>query len=85
MSDLGLGFDCASKHEINLVMSSIKDGDNNTLKDRIIYANPIKSIPDLQYAKSFGVKIMTFDNIHELVKIKRECDDAICILNRVGN
>ena len=84
MTDLGLGFDCASKHEINLVKNSLKGNVNKTaLNNRIIFANTIKTVSDLRYAKSIGIKMLTFDNIHELIKIKREHENAVCILSSV--
>nr|POE87720.1 ornithine decarboxylase [Quercus suber]POF00903.1 ornithine decarboxylase [Quercus suber] len=58
-----VGFDCASLHEIRLVLSLGIDA------SRIIFAAPVKSRPALIYAAQHGVNIMTFDNIDELHKI----------------
>lgn len=65
LSELGTGFDCASKAEIELVL---KTGVDPT---RIIYAQPCKTNSYVRYAASQGVKQMTFDNADELHKIKK--------------
>ena len=61
---LGVGFDCASKNEIQTIL------DLGVSADRIIYANPCKQLSYLQYAYENGVNLMTFDNEQELYKIK---------------
>lgn len=61
--NLGVGFDVASKLELSTVLSF------GVSSDRIIYANPIKDIPSISYAKYVGVSKMTFDNEDELKKI----------------
>ena len=65
MSELGTGFDCASKGEIEQVL---KMGVDPT---RIIYAQPCKTNSYVRYAANNGVKQMTFDNTDELYKIKK--------------
>lgn len=62
---LGCGFDVASGNEMNLVLRL------GARPDRIIFANTIKSIPDIQAAHKSGVKFMTFDNEPELYKIAK--------------
>jgi len=62
---LGANFDCASKAEIELALSVGANPSN------LIYANPCKGISHIEYATSNGVKLMTFDNSEELIKIKR--------------
>lgn len=64
LAKLGAGFDCASKAEIEQVVSM---GLN---PDRIIYAQPCKTKSYLRYTAKTGVKQMTFDNADELYKIK---------------
>jgi len=49
----------------------------------IIFANPCKPIGHLNYAKSRGVKKMTFDNVQELQKIKSVYPDAELFLRFV--
>jgi ornithine decarboxylase len=65
LAELGTGFDCASKAEIEQVLKLDID------PDRIIYAQPCKTNSYVRYAASHGVKQMTFDNADELYKIKK--------------
>ncbi|KAK9497526.1 hypothetical protein O3M35_004230 [Rhynocoris fuscipes] len=74
LSSLGCGFDCASMGEIKKVMSL------GVSSDDIIYANPAKPISHLQYAQKVGVKLMTFDSVTELEKIKKYFPDAKVVL-----
>ncbi|KAL2864219.1 type III PLP-dependent enzyme [Aspergillus lucknowensis] len=64
MTQLGNGFDCASKAEIDLALQTGID------PSRIIYAQPCKTKSYLRHAAKVGVKQMTFDNADELYKIK---------------
>ncbi|XP_063968122.1 uncharacterized protein LOC135157285 isoform X2 [Lytechinus pictus] len=61
---LGAGFDCASKAELQQVL------DLGVQPNRIIYAHPCKAKSHLMFAKENDVRLMTFDNEDELVKIK---------------
>lgn len=70
MAQLGNGFDCASKSEIDLALQTGID------PSRIIYAQPCKTKSYLRYASEVGVKQMTFDNADELYKIKATFPDA---------
>lgn len=70
MAQLGNGFDCASKSEIDLALATGID------PSRIIYAQPCKTKSYLRYAAQVGVKQMTFDNADELCKIKACFPDA---------
>lgn len=65
LTELGTGFDCASKGEIEQVLSM------GTSPERIIYAQPCKTNSYVRYVKSVGVKQMTFDNADELYKIAK--------------
>lgn len=58
-------FDCASKHEIQLCLDEQVD------PQHILFANPIKNVQDLQFARQNGIDKMTFDNLDELDKIKQ--------------
>lgn len=62
---LGAGFDVASGNEMSLVLRL------GAKPDRIIFANTIKSVPDIQAAHKSGVRLMTFDNEPELYKIAK--------------
>jgi len=70
----GTGFDCASKEEISKVRALGVD------TDKIIMANPCKPISHLKFARSEGVKMMTFDNAEELRKIKKTFPEAELVL-----
>ncbi|KAI0216791.1 Ornithine decarboxylase [Lamellibrachia satsuma] len=64
LAQLGTGFDCASKVEIERVL------DMKVNPNRIVYANPCKQTSYIKYAATHGVSMMTFDNEAELYKIK---------------
>jgi ornithine decarboxylase len=64
LAQLGTGFDCASKGEIQKVLGL------NVPQSRIIYANPCKQSSHIKYAAAHEVKLMTFDNETELHKVK---------------
>lgn len=68
------GFDCATAWEIKAAL------DEGVLPEDIIFANPIKSIEDLQYAKEVGVTKMTFDNLDEIIKVRTHHRKAELIL-----
>lgn len=70
LAELGTGFDCASKAEIDQVLQM------NIDPSRIIYAQPCKTNSYVRYAAAKGVKQMTFDNTDELYKIKKLFPDA---------
>lgn len=59
----GAGFDCASKHEMQLAL------DLGCSPDRIIFANPAKLPSDIEFAATNGIYRMTFDSEDELYKI----------------
>lgn len=59
----GTGFDVASVAEMQAVLGLGVD------PQKLIFANPVKSIHQLKAAKKLGVKRMTFDSIEELYKI----------------
>jgi len=71
---LGAGFDCASKGEIQTVL------DLGVSPHRIIFANPCKQASMVKYAYKKGVDTMTFDNEHELYKIKQCHPNAKVVL-----
>jgi ornithine decarboxylase len=74
LAGLGANFDCASKSEIQQCLGS------GIAASRIIFANPCKMRPHLEYAKSIGVEMMTFDNSHELIKISQFYPTAKLVL-----
>jgi ornithine decarboxylase len=74
LHELGAGFDCASKQEIATVQAVGAENQN------IIFANPCKAQAQLEYAETHGVRMMTFDNAAELLKIKKYCPSAQVVL-----
>jgi len=76
LANLGVNFDCASKTEIQQILGG------NIAASRIIYANPTKMKSHINYAKSSGVDLMTFDNVFELEKIA-ECYPESRLLLRI--
>ncbi|KAF9908701.1 hypothetical protein EC991_009629 [Linnemannia zychae] len=65
LAALGTGFDCASMSEIQLVTGL------GVEPDRIIHANPCKEITQVKFARANNIRLSTFDNEDELVKIKK--------------
>lgn len=70
LAALGTGFDCASKGEIDQVLSLGVD------PNRIIFANPAKPMSHLHHSARVGVNTMTFDNEVELHKVKNTNPNA---------
>ncbi|XP_071118553.1 ornithine decarboxylase-like [Haliotis cracherodii] len=64
LSQLGAGFDCASKCEIETVLQM------GVAPGRVVYANPCKQTSHLEYAARNNIDLMTFDNEAELYKVK---------------
>uniref|UniRef100_A0A8C6T023 Orn/DAP/Arg decarboxylase 2 N-terminal domain-containing protein n=1 Tax=Neogobius melanostomus TaxID=47308 RepID=A0A8C6T023_9GOBI len=67
-------FDCASKRELEMVMSI------GVTPDKIIYAHTTKPQSHIRYACAQGVDMMTFDNEEELLKITRGHPNAKLLL-----
>jgi ornithine decarboxylase len=65
LASMGVNFDCASKGEIDLILSLGVD------PSRIIYAHPCKTSSFLRHAKKENVQLTTFDNADELYKLKK--------------
>lgn len=74
LAALGIGFDCASKAEIQKVLQIGVD------PSRIIYAHPCKPVSHLRVASKFNVPLMTFDNETELYKIKAYYPEAQLVI-----
>ena len=79
LASLGTGFDCASKQEIDQVLSYGVD------PSRIIYANPCKTRHFINHAKSVQADLMTFDNELELHKVAQVHPGAKLVLRIKGN
>ncbi|CAI5451932.1 unnamed protein product [Caenorhabditis angaria] len=74
LATLGCGFDCASREEIDIVMNT------GVTADRLIYANPCKTRSFIAHAMQRDVRMMTFDNAEELVKVAKLHPNAEMIL-----
>jgi ornithine decarboxylase len=74
LAELGTGFDCASKAEIEQVLGM------GLHPDRIIYAQPCKTNSYVRFVRSVGVKRMTFDNADELHKVAKLYPEAELLL-----
>lgn len=74
MAKLGVGFDCASLGEMQLVCDLGID------PSRIIFAHPCHAVSALQFAAKHGVMRTTFDNIDELDKIKKHSPNMKLLL-----
>ena len=67
LAKLGANFDCASRTEINLVLSVAKEL-GMTKPPEIIFANPCKPRTHIIEAVCKGVRMVTFDNVEEVKK-----------------
>ena len=74
LAALGTGFDCASRAEIEQVLSL------GVAPERIIFANPCKMKSHIEFARAKGVAMMTFDDEHEMEKIKEHYPEAKLVL-----
>lgn len=74
LAELGTGFDCASKGEIEQVLGM------GVSPKRIIYAQPCKTNSYVRFVKAAGVRRMTFDNADELYKIAKFYPEAELLL-----
>jgi ornithine decarboxylase len=72
--DMGFGFDCASRKEMQLAL------DKGVCPDRIVYAHPCKRPEDLTFAAKHGIHLMTVDNVSEVDKIARVDPEARLLL-----
>ncbi|XP_073417977.1 antizyme inhibitor 2-like isoform X1 [Dendrobates tinctorius] len=79
LDSLGTGFDCASKAEIDLVLSL------GVLADNIVYANTCKQPSFIRHAAKRGVHKMTFDCESELLKVAENHPVAKLILRIAAN
>lgn len=74
LASLGTGFDCASKAEIEQLLSLGVD------PSRIVYANPCKMRSHVKFAREESVSMMTVDNEEELRKVKDFFPDATLVI-----
>ncbi|MXQ79381.1 hypothetical protein E5288_WYG000660 [Bos mutus] len=74
LAELGLGFSCANKAEMELVQHI------GVPASKIIYANPCKQIAHIKYAAKHGVRLLSFDNEMELAKVVKSHPSAKMVL-----
>lgn len=65
LDEMGTGFDCASKEEIDTVLKM------GVSPDRIVFANPCKSNSYIRHSNEVKVDLTTFDNAEELRKMAK--------------
>lgn len=70
----GVGFDCASRNEIQNVL------DLGASPESVIYAHPVKTIADIKYAKKQGIRYTTFDSLSELEKLSSCSPSMKCLI-----
>ncbi|XP_064219729.1 antizyme inhibitor 2 isoform X6 [Aotus nancymaae] len=70
LAQLGLGFSCANKAEMELVQHI------GIPASKIIYANPCKQIAQIKYAAKHGIQLLSFDNEMELAKVVKSHPSA---------
>ncbi|KAG8187684.1 hypothetical protein JTE90_025212 [Oedothorax gibbosus] len=75
LAELGAAFDCASKDEMEAVMSL-----GVSPSSHMIYANTCKSPANLTFAFDSIVRLMTFDNEYELKKMWRFQPAAVLLI-----
>uniref|UniRef100_A0ACD5V3B9 Uncharacterized protein n=1 Tax=Avena sativa TaxID=4498 RepID=A0ACD5V3B9_AVESA len=78
LAELGAGFDCASRREIEAVLELAVDPGS------IVYANPCKPDAHIEYAAQVGVSLTTYDSVEEVAKVKRCHPDCELILRIKG-
>lgn len=74
LSTYGVNFDCASKGEIEQVLKLGVD------PSRVIFANAVKFVPHVRYARNVGVRRATVDCENELIKLAKEWPGVECVL-----
>lgn len=74
LAELGLGFSCASKAEMELVQHI------GVPASKIICANPCKQTAQIKYAAKHGVSLLSFDNEVELAKVVKSHPSAKMVL-----
>ena len=80
MASLGSNFDVASPGEMRLLHSIGVEG------DRMIYANPVKTLEGLRLAAEYGVNKFTFDDESEIGKMAATVPGAqVLVRIRVKN
>ncbi|XP_017061307.1 ornithine decarboxylase 2-like [Drosophila ficusphila] len=74
LADLGIGFDCASKNELKLVLGF------GVSPERIIFAHPCRPVSHLKFAKKQKVLNGTVDNEYEIYKLHKHYPNSNLIV-----
>ncbi|CAO1347328.1 unnamed protein product [Diamesa serratosioi] len=74
LATLGTGFDCASRGEFEKVLALSVSPEN------IVFAQTVKPVSHINFAKDAKIPLMTFDNIEELSKVKKHFPGAQLLL-----
>lgn len=74
LNALGCGFDIASKEELRLAFKA------GATPERVVFANPVKSVQDMKYARQHGIGLTTFDSAAELHKLAEHWPEAGLLL-----
>ncbi|XP_037594198.1 antizyme inhibitor 2 isoform X2 [Cebus imitator] len=70
LAQLGLGFSCANKAEMELAQHI------GIPASKIVYTNPCKQIAQIKYAAKHGIQLLSFDNEMELAKVVKSHPSA---------
>jgi ornithine decarboxylase len=76
---LGCGFDVASMKEIQTVLGC------GIEPNKMVYANPCKSVKYIEFAKNAGVKLMVVDCVCEMEKIQAHYPEADILVRIKGD
>lgn len=71
---LGVGFNCANKAEIQLLL------DLGASADKIVFGNPCKQASHVRFAAKNNIKLVGFDSSTELKKMKKNYPEAQLLL-----
>uniref|UniRef100_A0A2K6FBX4 Antizyme inhibitor 2 n=1 Tax=Propithecus coquereli TaxID=379532 RepID=A0A2K6FBX4_PROCO len=74
LAELGLGFSCANKAEMELVQRI------GVPASKVIYTKPCKQIAQIKYAAKHGIRLLSFDNEMELAKVVKSHPSAQMVL-----
>ena len=74
LNEMGMGFDCASVEELDLVLTHC--GAAFDCASKIIYAHPCKPVSHIRRFRHVGVEMTVVDNKDELRKLKAHWPEA---------
>lgn len=80
LAHLGASFDCASRAELLQIQAALAASGDPCMRERVVYANPVKAVADLSYAQSIGVTHVTLDCVEEVRKLAAHMPHAEALL-----